>query len=153
MLLCSKHIASVGTDVHLSPEVRHRPVAVPLDGVCFPVMLTVEPEDATWAWFAGLFEGEGSIVLHRTSRWRCRFQVKTTDDEVARLLQERVGGRVFGPYSYRSRDGHPRKPFSIWVSDGLTPTHVSAHIWPWLGERRRAKLRSFGLEPGVAERG
>lgn len=110
-------------------------------------MFNVEQSDATWAWFAGLFEGQGSIVLHRTSRWRCRLQVKTTDDEVARLLRDRIGGRVFGPYSYHSSDGHPRKPFSVWVSDGLNPMQMSLRIWPWLGERRRAKLRAFGLEP------
>ena len=114
-------------------------------------MLYVEPSEATWAWFAGLFEGEGSLVLHRSNRWRCRFQIKTSDEEVAHLAHDRIGGRVFCPYAYRSSDGHPRKPFWIWVSDGLNPVQMSQRMWPWLGDRRRTKLRAFGLEPVAGE--
>jgi hypothetical protein len=112
-------------------------------------MFNVEPSPASWAWFAGLFEGQGSVVLHRSSRWRCRFQLKTTDHDVADLTLQRIGGSVFGPYAYRSSDGHERKPFWLWVSDGLNPHQLSRHMWPWLGERRRQKLRAFGLEPDL----
>ena len=110
-------------------------------------MSNVEPSPDEWAWFAGLFEGQGSVVVHRSNRHGCRFQFKTTDEDVARLALARIGGRVFGPYRYEYRDGHTRKPFWIWVSDGLNPLHLSLCLWPWLGGRRREKLREFGLEP------
>lgn len=146
--------AGIGTVYDRGPARRQRPSrGVRASGVCFPVMLNVEPSPAEWAWFAGLFEAQGSLVLHRSSRWRCRFQLKSTDEDVVRLARERVGGRLFGPYAYRSSDGSHRKPFWLWVSDGLDVLEIAAQIWPWLGERRRAKLREFGLEPRPASLG
>lgn len=107
----------------------------------------MEPPPENWAWFAGLFEGQGNLALHRSTPGRCRFQIKTTDEAVARLALNRIGGRVFGPYSYRYADGRRRKPFWVWVSDGISPLHVGTRIWPWLGDTKRARLRDFGLEP------
>ena len=106
-----------------------------------------EASAATWAWFAGLFEGQGSAAYHRTARHRVRLQVKTTDEDVAQLAHSRVGGKVFGPYQYTYRDGVARKPYWIWASDGLDPSRVAAAIWPWLGERRRNRLTYFLLAP------
>lgn len=108
------------------------------------------PLDAAWAWFAGLYEGAGSVQYHRTARHRVRFQVKSTDEDVARFAVERIGGNVFGPYQYTYRDGIARKPYWLWVSDGLDPRQVAAGIWPWLGERRRARLRELLLAPEPA---
>lgn len=114
-------------------------------------MIYVEPSspasDATWAWFAGLFEGQGSAAYHRTARHRVRLQVKTTDEDVVQLTRSRVGGTVFGPYQYTYRDGVARKPYWIWASDGLDPSRVAAAMWPWLGERSRSRLRNFLLGP------
>lgn len=107
----------------------------------------MEPSEATWAWFAGLYEGEGSVVQHRTARHRVRLQFKSTDEQIARLALSRIGGKVFGPYQYTYRDGLARKPFWIWVSDGLDPRQVAAAMWPWLGERRRSRLHDFSLTP------
>ena len=106
-----------------------------------------EASVATWAWFAGLFEGQGSAAYHRTARHRVRLQVKTTDEDVVQLAHARVGGKVFGPYQYTYRDGVARKPYWIWASDGLDPSRVAAAMWPWLGERRRQRLRDFLLGP------
>jgi hypothetical protein len=114
---------------------------------CFSVKLNVERSEATWAWFAGLFEGQGSAVYHRTARHRVRLQFRSTDEDVVRLAQSRVGGKVFGPYQYRYRDGIERKAFWIWVSDGLDPAHVAAEMWPWLGARRRSRLRELSVGP------
>lgn len=112
--------------------------------------LNVEPSPAAWAWFAGLFESQGTAVYHRTSRHRVRMQLKSTDEDVVRLAESRIGGKVFGPYQYRYRDGIARKAFWIWVSDGLDPSNVAAEIWPWLGRRRRSRLSEFSLGPGEA---
>ena len=109
-----------------------------------------EASEATWAWFAGLYEGEGSVVYHRSSRHRVRFQLKSTDEDVVRFAAQRIGGNVFGPYQYTYRDGLARKPFWIWVSDGLDPRRVAEGIWPWLGQRRRNRLRELFLAPESA---
>lgn len=108
--------------------------------------LNVE-QAAAWAWFAGLFEGQGTAVYHRTARHRVRLQFKSTDADVVQLAQVRIGGKVFGPYQYRYRDGIERRAFWIWASDGLDPRDVAAEIWPWLGERRRSRLAEFALAP------
>lgn len=108
--------------------------------------LNVE-RSAAWAWFAGLFEAQGTAVYHRSARHRVRLQFKSTDADVVQLAQMRIGGKVFGPYQYRYRDGIERKAFWIWVSDGLDPRDVAAEIWPWLGERRRSRLTEFALAP------
>jgi hypothetical protein len=114
------------------------------------VKLTVERSAAAWAWFAGLFESQGTAVYHRTSRHRVRLQLKSIDEDVVRLAESRIGGKVFGPYQYRYRDGIARKAFWIWVSDGLEPSEVAAEIWPWLGQRRRNRLSEFSLGPREA---
>lgn len=108
----------------------------------------MEPSEATWAWFAGLYEGQGSVAYHRSARHRVRLQVKSTDEDVVRLAHSRVGGNVFGPYQYRYKDGVVRKAFWIWVSDGLDPREAVVSMWPWLGARRRSRLAEYGLAPG-----
>jgi hypothetical protein len=107
----------------------------------------MEPSEATWAWLAGIYEGQGSVAQHRSSRYRVRLQFKTTDEDVARFALARIGGNVFGPYQYTYRDGVARRPYWNWVSDGLDPRRVAAAMWPWLGHRRRERLRYFALEP------
>lgn len=109
-----------------------------------------EPSAGDWAWFAGIFEGQGSVVYHRSARHRVRLQFKSTDEDVVQLAASRVGGKVFGPYQYRYRDGILRKAFWIWTSDGLDPRAIATEIWPWLGMRRRSRLTDFALAPREA---
>lgn len=111
--------------------------------------LNVEQSAAAWAWFAGLFEAQGTAAYHRSARHRVRLQFKSTDEDVVKLTHARIGGKVFGPYQYRYRDGIERKAFWLWVSDGLDPREVAAEIWPWLGERRRSRLSEFALAPDL----
>ncbi|MGH7748562.1 MAG: hypothetical protein ACREQ5_27955, partial [Candidatus Dormibacteria bacterium] len=130
-----------GRRMHRPPQDR------PSRAECFSVKLHVERSAEAWAWFAGLFEGQGTVVYHRSARHRVRLQLKSSDADVVKLAQSRIGGNVFGPYQYRYRDGIERKAFWIWVSDGLDPRDVAAEMWPWLGERRRSRLEEFSLEP------
>ncbi|MBV8528966.1 MAG: hypothetical protein JOZ75_11670 [Candidatus Dormibacteraeota bacterium] len=109
--------------------------------------LPVQPSSATWAWFAGLYEGQGSVVYHRSARHRARLQIRSTDEELTRLVHARIGGTVFGPYNYRYRDGIARKAFWVWVSDGLDPGDVAAEMWPWLSARRRRRFQDFSIGP------
>lgn len=98
-------------------------------------------EEALWAWAAGLFEGEGSVINAAG-----RLSVKMTDEDVVRRLHSIVGGRVYGPYSYDTQvDGSVRKPAWMWVSDGADPGAILRRWWPWLGARRRERAIETGL--------
>jgi hypothetical protein len=92
-----------------------------------------DPVHADAAWAAGLFEGEGSIVL---CNGRVRLQLRMCDDEPVRRLPKILGGRVYGPYENSSRDGHVRQPFVMWVAAGPEARYAFAAMRPWLSRRR-----------------
>jgi hypothetical protein len=101
--------------------------------------------DVDRAWLAGLFEGEGSVHVHRQkgrSEASPRAQLITTDEDVARKFHQLTGERA-GFYYY---DGHPStkphwKPQYRWVLLGFNPVNDLFNlIGPWLGERRTAKF-------------
>ena len=102
--------------------------------------------EAEWAWAAGLFEGEGSIIVKRQGRRKVlALSLKMTDEDVVRRLHGIVGGVVFGPYQYQQDDGSERKPWWLWRNDGVDPSRVIRQMWPWLGARRRAKAEELGV--------
>ncbi len=88
-------------------------------------------------WVAGLFEGEGTIVVTKSDRRRPRIRVAvgSTDEDVVRRLQALAGGRVQGPYA---RGKH--KPIWHWRIDarGDVKAFLRA-VRPHLGLRRAAK--------------
>lgn len=96
------------------------------------------------AWAAGMFEGEGSIFWH-TSKGRGRVQMSSTDYDVLERFARVVGcGRVYGPY----QPSGGRRLRWDWLAEGPTePRQVVAMLWPYLGERRRAKAVEVGLAP------
>lgn len=96
-----------------------------------------------WAWAAGIFEGEGSIVINNNC---LRLQVKMTDRDVIERLQRTLGGSMYGPYqaSQLCEDGSLRKPAWVWNSDSTDPRAILAGLWPWLGERRRQRVQEVG---------
>ena len=84
------------------------------------------------AWAAGLFEGEGCIIL---SRGQVALQLKMTDEEIVRRFDDIVGdGRVYGPYCY----AEGRKPYWMWIAQGDIAREMLDLLGPWLGDRRRA---------------
>lgn len=102
--------------------------------------------EAEWAWAAGLFEGEGTILsARRGHRRRLELSLKMTDEDVVRRLRSIIGGVVFGPYQYQQGDGSERKPFWVWRNDGVDAARVLRQMWPWLGERRRARAEELGV--------
>jgi hypothetical protein len=100
------------------------------------------PSTAEIAWAAGLFEGEGTIVIDAR---RVRLTVRMTDEDVLTHFRDVVGGHVYGPYQYQQPDGHVRKPFWVWHSDGQDAAAVARLLEPWLGKRRRARIEATGL--------
>lgn len=95
-----------------------------------------EREQVVWA--AGLFEGEGSVFWANSSR-RAEMRLASTDEDVVRRFHEVVGvGSVGGPYMAAKST----KPFWNWVCAGYHHVQaVGAAFWPFLGERRQAKVR------------
>lgn len=93
------------------------------------------------AWAAGLYEGEGTAVWHRTTG--LRIVIKMTDEDVVAKVHALLGGSLYGPYQYDQGDGHRRKPYYMWVIAGSAAAEVARLIYPHLGERRRRKLDEY----------
>lgn len=97
------------------------------------------------AWVGGLFEGEGSFSERRKPSGYCSpaASINLTDVDTLLLFAERVPvGRTYGPYERHSSDGRAWQPQYVWQTSGFEDTQAFiAMVWPWLGERRRARAR------------
>ena len=93
------------------------------------------------AWAAGLFEGEGSILVPTERMRSIRLRVGSTDRDVLDRLVQVIGGKVRGPYQPNGRNTPPgRKPIYMWEVQGTNPAQqVLRLFWPYLGIRRRAR--------------
>lgn len=87
-------------------------------------------------WVAGLFEGEGTIVLNGSDRRRrVRVAVGSTDHDVLVRLQALAGGKLNGPYSRG-----PNKPIWHWRIDKQAEVEAFLRlVVPHLCSRRRVK--------------
>lgn len=106
------------------------------------------------AWAAGLFEGEGSIICRRQcvkgrdyDQWS--LTLASTDLDIIERIHKIIGfGHITGPY-------HPKgstKPVWNWRITKASHTYaVLVALYPWLGERRRARaqecLEALGSKP------
>lgn len=100
--------------------------------------------DVEIAWAAGLFEGEGCIgiwwppsTLGRRQQPQIRLQVQMTDrDVVVEFCRIMECGKV----SQEQRRQPPRKNCWVWTIGNRADTErIIRMLYPWLGERRRAK--------------
>lgn len=87
------------------------------------------------AWAAGLFEGEGSIFIHR---YTIRMQLGTCDLDVLERFHKIMGcGRIYGP-EIRTP---PHRPLWRWIVQKQSEIpQASELLSPYLGERRRNAL-------------
>jgi hypothetical protein len=94
------------------------------------------------AWAAGVFEGEGSFTMSGHRRNSHTATVSMCDEDVVRRFYKAVGiGYVNGPYQ---NSGINRKPYYRWQTARFE--HVQALVamlWPWLGQRRRARAKEI----------
>lgn len=93
-------------------------------------------EDLAWA--AGLFEGEGCFTTSRRGRFQCA-KVSMTDADVVERFNAIIG---FGSLTnLRLSQKNPKwKDQRCWtVSNFEGFQAVVVMLWPWLGERRRAR--------------
>ena len=100
--------------------------------------------DTEAAWVAGLFEGEGSVVLCRSSngthRKYVRLQLGSTDLDVLEKLKSYAGGSIYGP---RQKEKESHKDFWIWMEGKQDRAReLIQAMMPWLGERRKEKAMS-----------
>lgn len=102
----------------------------------------------TLAWAAGLFEGEGSIVLRGG---KLALQMKMVDRESVARFAAAVGdeGHVLGPYKNRTgeKDGYDRHEFYVWTSRVHQAKEILQALWPYLGTLRRLRALELGFEP------
>lgn len=97
----------------------------------------MERENAAWA--AGLFDGEGYVGLSRNHAYRR--QVSLSMGMVDRDLVERFCVAVGVGRVSVGRLRSSGRPFYTWrVGSFEGAQHVLASLWPWLGERRRARV-------------
>lgn len=103
------------------------------------------PSREEWAWGAGLAEGEGSFSRRqRQPHWQPRhiFQLGMTDEDVVRRFADTFGLRVYGPYLDRRPSMANAKPSWVVTVDTFELFQfLVAGFWPWLGIRRRSKIK------------
>jgi hypothetical protein len=90
--------------------------------------------DGSWAWAAGLFEGEGSIVVRER---QVHLWLRTTDLDVLERFVEIVdAGNIT---TCKMRPCHTKQQYSWCISRREDVARILNAFSPWLGERRRAK--------------
>ena len=98
-------------------------------------MLCMKTEMIAWA--AGIFEGEGSVMVSNKS---LRLKVGSTDEDVVETLRDVMGGRMTGPY-----DRGKNKPNWVWAIYGEEARRAIWQFLPYLGIRRTHQvLECFG---------
>ena len=99
-------------------------------------LLIATPEQI--AWFAGYFEGEGSVVTSlKTGERRVyasvRLQANSTDEDALERVQEIMGGRI-----HYAPQAPPRKPQWSWhLHSYENVTYAFEKMQPWLSRRRK----------------
>lgn len=90
------------------------------------------------AWAAGLFEGEGTIVWHKTNEAPF-LSLAMSDEDVVRRFQRAVGGgTVTGPY--RQTKYPNGKPMFMWrLSNYQDASELMALFIEHFGVRRQAR--------------
>lgn len=99
-------------------------------------------ESQRWAWVAGLFEGEGSVILSATrpGRYQRRLDITNTEWDI---LEQAVDfahlGRIIADPS-RKRPAHHKQRLYWYVSAWREIEEVANRIYPFLATRRRGRL-------------
>jgi hypothetical protein len=110
------------------------------------VELTQRDIDVAWA--AGLFEGEGYIVIHTPKSMNrspyLSVGIGSTDEDVIQRFAS-LFSHGFRHVDYRSRDNENHKDLYRWTTQRAGAAEVVNLFMPFFSERRRAKALQ-GLE-------
>lgn len=99
-------------------------------------------ESERWAWVAGLFEGEGSVILSATGPkgYQRRLDITNTERDILEQAVEFAGlGRILADLTEK-RPAHHKQRFYWYVSAWLEIEKVANRLYPFLGRRRRGRI-------------
>lgn len=94
----------------------------------------MESNDLITAWVAGLFEGEGTIVIVKSRVTTC---IQMTDLDVLQRCQMYFGGKI---YDTRKQAEHHKQSWKWSITSTAEAIAFLELIYPLLGGRRRAKV-------------
>ncbi len=99
------------------------------------------------AWAAGLIEGEGNIYYHAKGH-NLRVRVVMTDEDIINRL-----GVIFNASSYYNMVSKDENHKDIYVVNfsGKKALEVMIAIYPFMGKRRRSKIREVILQRKLFE--
>jgi intein/homing endonuclease len=99
------------------------------------------PTSEEWAWFAGLFEGEGSLSRCRPKKGAWRLSLRMTDKDVIQRVASMLGGAM---YDNRDRRKATHKQAWSWQEGSQSRINeIVTAIYPLMGARRKAKMDEF----------
>ncbi len=103
------------------------------------------------AWFAGLFEGEGCLGYYPDKRkgytGTLRLYIESTDKDIIDRIEKMWGGKVWES-NYPSKPAHYKPSWRWGLSRRKEVRAIIAAIYPYLGERRRAKCDEVLIKIG-----
>lgn len=108
-----------------------------------------ESSDTEIAWAAGIFEGEGCILLSIGKRTQRLLVVQMTDEDVIRRFHAVLGGigSLFPIKQHRTWQPH-WKPAWRWSCGAWSDILLVHELFsPWLGARRSAKFEDLLAHP------
>jgi len=93
-------------------------------------------------WFAGLFEGEGCLSGVKPKDKRCvqwRTMLKMTDKDIIEKIVSMFGGQMY----VKVHENPKHKTSYEWQICSSKAYPIIAAIYPFMGERRKAKMEEF----------
>lgn len=106
------------------------------------IKLEFKPNNVAWA--AGLFEGEGCWGTRMGSRrryWYPYSVLKMTDQDVVERFKKIVG--VGSIYALGIPKGGKKPQWKWRIGSFEHVQHIAALFWPWLGIRRKTKVKEI----------
>lgn len=129
---CNRHYRRwwLHGDANWQPRVASGRPRKPRAKLPLPTLSEIEA-----AWLAGIFEGEGTIIM--TKGTHVRLVIGMTDRDVI----ERIEALVPMPTGPRTKkqEAHYKEQWIWYTQRGPTVKVVLEAMLPWLGERRRAR--------------
>lgn len=98
----------------------------------------------TWAWLAGIVEGEGHISAHKRNDRGYSFvlEVNMGDHDIIKRLKEQSGvGNIYGPYKHRGQKVHHKEMMKWVVRRKEDLQFVLQIILPLMGERKSLAIK------------
>jgi hypothetical protein len=101
-------------------------------------------QDIAWAWAAGIFEGEGTIVLSQKKRGgRLILKMGMTDLDVVQRWAQITNAKIYKP---KPTPGQ-KQMWYAHIERSAVVRSTLQQMWPYLGCRRRARAVELGYSP------